>query len=66
MSKVQLKCSLLIFLTHWIFLDNCKLSFSLRMFLFSFLPPSPDLPPHPTLVSEIRCYTTIFSLDGSD
>lgn len=36
------------------------------MFLFSFLPPSPDLPPHPTLVSEIRCYTTIFSLDGSD
>lgn len=58
--------SLLIFLMHRIFfLNSHKLSFSLMLFPFSFLSPSPDLPPHPTFVSEITLYT-IFSLDDSD
>lgn len=46
--------------------NNHKLSFSLMMFPFSFISPSPDLLPHLTFVSEITCYTTIFSLGGSD
>lgn len=66
MSKVQLKCSFFVNFSHAqdFFLNSHKLSFSLMLFPFSFLSPSPDLPPHPTFVSEITLHNH-FSLDDS-